>query len=68
MRTIAVEVGGVVHLGHYSTQERHDPRHLRLLVQADPIGWHVERPVGVGQNNAAQNMVREALGHNEAED
>jgi crossover junction endodeoxyribonuclease RuvC len=29
-------------------QERDDPRHLRLFVQGDPIGWHGERPEGIG--------------------
>jgi hypothetical protein len=45
---LAVEVGGVVHQGALQHQERDDPRHLRLLVQGDPIGWHGERPEGIG--------------------
>ena len=57
--SITVEVGGVVHLGHYSTRNG-DPRHLRLLVKADPIGWHGERPESIGQNNAARTCPRGA--------
>ena len=46
--SIAVEVGGVVHLGHYSTRNGMIRVTYRLLVQGDPIGWHGERPEGIG--------------------
>ena len=46
--SIAVEVGGVVHLGHYSTRNGMIRVTLRVLVQGDPIGWHGERPEGIG--------------------
>jgi hypothetical protein len=47
-------------VGGPKLRQRDDPRHLRLLVQGDPIGWHGERPQGIRENDSRRTGPRGA--------
>jgi hypothetical protein len=66
-RPIAVEVGGVVHLGHYST--RNDMIRVTYGSSCKPtqLGGMENGPKALARIILAE-QVREALGHNEGED
>jgi hypothetical protein len=65
--SIAVEVGGVVHLGHYSTRNGMIRVTYGSSCKATQLGGMENAPKGLARMILAE-QVREALGHNEAED
>jgi len=66
-RPITVEVGGVVHLGHYSTRNGMIRVTYGSSCKATQLGGMENAPKGLARMILAE-QVREALGHNEAED
>ena len=64
---IAVEVGGVVYLGHYSTRNGMIRVTYGSSCKATQLGGMENAPKGLARMILAE-QVREALGHNEAED
>ena len=66
-RPLAVEVGGVVHLGHYSTRNGMIRVTYGSSCKATQLGGMENAPKGLARMILAE-QVREALGHNEAED
>ena len=66
-RTITVEVGGVIHLGHYSTRSGMIRVTYGSSCKATQLGGMENAPKGLARMILAE-QVREALGHNEAED
>ena len=65
--SIAVEVGGVVHLGHYSTRNGMIRVTYGSSCKATQLGGMENAPKGLARMILAE-QVREALGHNEGED
>jgi hypothetical protein len=65
--SIAVEVGGVVHLGHYSTRNGMIRVTYGSSCKATQLGGMENAPKALARMILAE-QVREALGHNEAED
>src|ERR1700722_6919442 len=65
--SIAVEVGGVVHLGHYSTRNGMIRVTYGSSCKAPQLGGMENAPKGLARMILAE-QVREALGHNEGED
>jgi hypothetical protein len=65
--TIAVEVGGVVHLGHYSTKDGMIRVTYGSSCKATQLGGMENAPKALARMILAE-QVREALGHNEGED
>jgi hypothetical protein len=66
-RDVAVEVGGVVNLGHYSTRNGMIRVTYGSSCKATQLGGMENAPKGLARMILAE-QVREALGHNEAED
>jgi hypothetical protein len=66
-RTITVEVGGVVHLGHYSTRNGMIRVTYGSSCKATQLGGMENAPWVLAKIMLAE-QAREALGHNEAED
>ena len=64
---IAVEVGGVVHLGHYSTRNGMIRVTYGSSCKATQLGGMENAPKALARMILAE-QVREALGHNEGED
>ena len=65
--SVAVEVGGVVHLGHYSTRNGMIRVTYGSSCKATQLGGMENAPKGLARMILAE-QVREALGHNEGED
>ena len=65
--SITVEVGGVVHLGHYSTRNGTIRVTYGSSCQATQLGGMENAPKALARIILAE-QAREALGHNEAED
>jgi hypothetical protein len=65
--SIAVEVGGVVHLGRYSTRDGMIRVTYGSSCKATQLGGMENAPKGLARMILAE-QVREALGHNEGED
>jgi hypothetical protein len=66
-RDVAVEVGGVIHLGHYSTRNGMIRVTYGSSCKATQLGGMENAPKGLARMILAE-QVREALGHNDAED
>ena len=65
--SITVEVGGVVHLGHYSTRNGMIRVTCCSSCKATRLGGMENAPKALARIILAE-QVREALGHNEGED
>jgi hypothetical protein len=65
--SIAVEVGGVVHLGRYSTRDGMIRVTYGSSCKATQLGGMENAPKGLARMILPE-QVREALGHNEGED